>query len=307
VVTPDVLNVRSTPSVQGAKVGSLKRGDVVVSLASSPDGRWVKVQRGTLVGWSAREYLAVRQASGPLARILDLVAGSELARYRWQDRGTAPLGYLKGMTLVFARAYCKLRAGDSAAREMARASSGNTEKDALAHYAPEFARLGMKNDAAGSDTLRHLFVLLIGLGMRESGGRHCAGRDTSASNTSADTAEAGLFQTSYNARKAHPAMVRLFKQYAAKPSDFQDVFREGVRCKAGDLEDFGTGDGKEFQRLSKACPAFAAEFTAVGLRNVRKHWGPINRKAAEIRPECDALLRQVEQVVDQGGLCPSLV
>jgi hypothetical protein len=102
-------------------------------------------------------------------------------------------------------------------------------------------------------------------------------------------------------------MVRLFKQYAAKPSDFQDVFREGVRCKAGDLEDFGTGDGKEFQRLSKACPAFAAEFTAVGLRNVRKHWGPINRKAAEIRPECDALLRQVEQVVDQGGLCPSLV
>jgi hypothetical protein len=58
----------------------------------------------------------------------------------------------------------------------------------------------MRNDVSGIDTLRHLFVLMIGLGMRESSGRYCEGRDQSASNTSADTAEAGLFQTSWNAR-----------------------------------------------------------------------------------------------------------
>jgi hypothetical protein len=60
-----------------------------------------------------------------------------------------------------------------------------------------------------------------------------------------------------------------------------------------------TGDGAEFQRLSKACPAFAAEFTAVGLRNIRKHWGPINRREVEVRSECEAMLRRVQTAVDE--------
>ena len=37
--------------------------------------------------------------------------------------------------------------------------------DALAWYANEFAALGMSNAMGGTDTLRHLFVLLIGLGI----------------------------------------------------------------------------------------------------------------------------------------------
>jgi len=35
--------------------------------------------------------------------------------------------------------------------------------------------------------------------MRESSGQYCCGRDTSEDNTTADTAEAGLFQMSWNA------------------------------------------------------------------------------------------------------------
>ena len=35
----------------------------------------------------------------------------------------------------------------------------------------------MRNDVSGIDTLRHLFVLMIGLGMRELSGRYCEGRD----------------------------------------------------------------------------------------------------------------------------------
>jgi hypothetical protein len=101
-------------------------------------------------------------------------------------------------------------------------------------------------------------------------------------------------------------MLQLFRQYSANPSGFVEVFREGVKCKDSDLENFGEGDGREFQRLSKACPAFAAEFSAVGLRNVRKHWGPINRKAVEIRPECDDMLMQVQKVVDEFELCQML-
>jgi hypothetical protein len=239
-------------------------------------------------------------------KIIQIAAGSDIARYPWLDRGIAPLGYIKGMALVYSRVYCKLRGGDAAATEMAKANTGNAGTDALAHYAREFDAAGMSNNAAGTDTLRHLFVLLIGLGMRESSGHYCEGRDTSAANTTAETAEAGLFQTSFNARHGSPLMTDLFRQYSANPSGFLEVFKEGVTCSAADLTNFGAGDGKEFQRLSKASPAFAAEFTAVGLRNIRAHWGPINNKVAEIRPQCDAMLLQVQNAIDQSNLCPLL-
>ena len=238
-----------------------------------------------------------------LDQIIRIAADSEIARIHWNDRGVAPAGYIKGMAVVYARVFCKLKAGDAAALEMAKANTGNSAKDALAWYDQQFLDAGMDNSADGPDTLRHLFTLLIGMGMRESSGKYCAGRDTSASNTTADTAEAGLFQTSYNARNASPLLPQLFTHYA-NSSDFVEIFKEGVHCTAADLENFGTGDGQEFQRLSKACPPFAAEFAAVGLRNVRKHWGTINSRATEVRPECDAMLMAVQNEVDASDLCP---
>jgi hypothetical protein len=192
--------------------------------------------------------------------------------------------------------------------EMAKAKTADAERDAMAWYSEIFGAAGMNNDIAGVDTLRHLFVLLIGLGMRESSGKHCEGRDRSASNTTAETAEAGLFQTSFNARSASPLLPQLFAHYLAHPNGFIEVFREGVHCPDASLENFGSGDGKEFQRLSKECPAFAAEFAAVGLRHIRKHWGPINTKAAEVRPECDEMLRQVQDAVDASpAICVELL
>jgi Putative peptidoglycan binding domain len=216
-------------------------------------------------------------AGGPIDEIIRIAAASDIARFSWKDRGLAPVGYIKGMALVYGRVYCKLQQEDAAVTDMARAKTMDADRDALAWYSDVFDAAGMNNDSASVDTLRHLFVLLIGLGMRESSGKHCEGRDMSASNTTAETAEAGLFQTSFNARTAS-------------------------------LENFGAGDGKEFQRLSKECPAFAAEFTAVALRHRRKHWGPINRKGAEVRPECDAMLLQVQAVVDASpGICSALL
>ena len=200
-----------------------------------------------------------------------------------------------------------LGAGDDAVTAMAKPNSADGAHDALAWYDPIFVAAGMSNDAAGADTLRHLFVLLIGLGKRESSGKYCEGRDRSASNTTAETAEAGLFQTSFNARTASPLLPTIFAAYSENPSGFVRVFKEGVSCSAADLENFGSGDGAEFQRLSKACPAFAAEFAALGLRHLRTHWGPINRKGAEVRPECDAMLRQVQAAVDASPeLCSAL-
>ena len=235
-------------------------------------------------------------------QIIQIAANSAIARYRWNDRGIAPAGYIKGMALVYARVYCKLKADDTAATEMAKANTGDEAKDALAWYDQKFLNVGLNNNIDGVHTLRHLFVLLIGLGMRESSGKYCEGRDRGASNTTSDTAEAGLFQTSYNARTASPELPLLFVQYA-NSSGFLDIFKEGVICKNTANENFGTGDGKEFQRLSKVCPAFAVEFTAVALRNRRKHWGPINERKAEIRSECDTMLIQVQDAVDKLKLC----
>lgn len=234
----------------------------------------------------------------PIARITRIAADSAIARFGWADRGRAPIGYIKGMALTYARVHCNLLTGDAFAADMARADSGDGGRDALAWYHDVFAAAGMHNGSDGADTLRHLFVLLVGLGMRESSGRHCEGRDVSAANTTAETAEAGLFQTSFNARTASPLLPQLFARYRQNPSGFLDVFAEGVTCSAADLQNFGAGDGREFQQLSKDCPAFAAEFTAVALRHIRTHWGPITRRAAQVRPECDEMLRAVQEVVD---------
>jgi hypothetical protein len=307
-VTVDSLNVRRSASLQGAIVGSLSQGDIVDWLDLSPDGNWCRIKKANLTGWSSPRFLIPEVAAappGPLDEIIQIAGSSAIAGYSWKNRGVAPRGYIKGMALVYARAYCKLKAGDAAAVEMAKANTGDTSKDALAWYAQVFQNAGMNNEAAGVNTLRHLFVLLIGLGMRESSGRYCEGRDRSANNTGANTAEAGMFQVSFDARIASPLLPQLFQQYKAKPtSGFVDVFKEGVTPTAKDLENFGTGDGRDFQQLCKECPAFAAEFAAVGLRNIRKHWGPIINRAAEVRPEANLTLTQVEHAVDISKLCP---
>ena len=233
----------------------------------------------------------------PIAEIVQIAASSALARVSWGGRGAAPAGYIKGMAVMFAVALRKLAQGDPAATEMAKATSGDSSRDALAHYASEFARLGMRNDVSGPDTLRHLFVLMIGLGMRESSGRYCEGRDQSASNTSADTAEAGLFQMSWDANGASRQIPRLLDEYQANGGGYREIFCEGVTPRRGELDNCGSGTGLRFQQMCKERPGFAVESAAVGLRNLRKHWGPINRHEAELRPEADDMFRQVQRLM----------
>lgn len=309
-VTASALNVREKPSLQGKIIGTLLKNDVVEHLDTSEDQKWLKVQKGNLVGWSSQKFLTASLPESPSslkATIIEIANSSGIATFNWPDRGIAPRGYTRGMALTFARVYCKFRSDSPYALEMAKANTGNSAKDALSHYATKFQQLGMDNEASSAVTLRHLFVLLLGLGMRESSGRHCEGRDQSATNTTSDTAEAGLFQTSWNARSANALLPALFEDYHTNPAGFLDVFKEGVTPKPKDLQNFGSGNGKEFQRLSKECPAFAVEFAAIGLRNVRKHWGPINTRAALLRPEADRMFLRVQQAVDESNLCSEVL
>jgi hypothetical protein len=242
-----------------------------------------------------------------IAKISGVASGSAIASYQWANRGKAPTGYIKGMAVSYAKVYHELGAKNAYAVEMAKAVTDDGSKDALKHYEEIFQQAGMDNTKAGVNTLRHLFVLMLGLGMRESSGKHCEGRDRSAHNTTAETAEAGLFQTSFNARRASPLLPKLFAEFNANPTpSYTDVFKEGVRCTEANLENFGEGDGRDFQKLSKDCPFFALEFAAIGLRNIRKHWGPINRRDAEIKPDADTMFQEVQKLVDQDKLGPLL-
>ena len=78
----------------------------------------------------------------------------------------------------------------------------------------------MRNDRGGAETLRHLFMLMMGLGRRESSGRYCEGydREPNRDPLTSESAEAGLFQMSWNGRSMsalHQAAVREYKQMAA--------------------------------------------------------------------------------------------
>jgi hypothetical protein len=234
--------------------------------------------------------------------ILDIVNKSTIINYSWKDRGKAPLGYYQGMALMFARLYCRLKQGDIIAKEIAKPANGNPNKDSLSYYEDIFEALGMDNESAGVDTLRHSFVMMVGLGMRESSGRHCVGRDTTADNTTAETAEAGLFQTSYNARSLNPLLAQIFESYKINPNGFIEIFNKIKPCGNNNWENFGEGNGKDFQKLSKECPGFAVEFSAVAIRNSSKHWGPIKNRKVEIKSECDVMFLKVQNYIDQNNV-----
>jgi hypothetical protein len=268
------------------------------------------------LGRRARAELApppvAAAAVGIIDQITALAANSKIAKYGWKDDGgKAPLAYIKGMALVYARVYCKLKAGDPAATEMAKAKSAGNNQDVLVFYDPIFAAAGLANNGSGTNILRHLFVLLTGVGVRESSGRYCMGRYMQQNFSTADSAEAGLFQASFDVTThCKIILAKLFADYTANPSGFLDTFKVGIACDAQNWKNWGdpADPGYKFQQLTKTCPAFAAEFAAVGLRNHRGTWGSINRKIVEVVPDCDTMFSDVETLMDSApGLCAQVV
>jgi uncharacterized protein (TIGR02594 family) len=234
------------------------------------------------------------------ARIKEIANTSDIASYEWEDRGEAPTGWTQGMALAFATTYRKLKANHPAALEMAKART-DSDKDALNEYREDFDDLDMSNERAGADTLRHLYALMLGHGMRESSGEHCCGRDQSADNYDSDTCEAGAFQTSYNAAGAsNPEFDDLMDEYISGNSPgYLDAFAEDVSCSSSDWESYGSGRGREFQDLCKNEPAFSAESCGLTLRNLCNHYGPIIRHETELREDADAMFLDVQDYVDE--------
>jgi hypothetical protein len=118
-------------------------------------------------------------------RIIAAAKASAIARHDWKQRGPACIGYTSGMAVSYAAAYARLQAHDPVADRMSRAlepafrdTHGHLKGDALTWYNDQFKAISM-GAATPVERLRRLFVLLLGLGMRESSGRYCEGRDRS--------------------------------------------------------------------------------------------------------------------------------
>jgi hypothetical protein len=238
-------------------------------------------------------------------KILAAIRYDPLFEYDWDDRGQAPSAYINGMALTFAFALQEYLDENAFAVEIAKAASGNAEKDALSYYAEEFDDLDMDNSEDGVATLRHLFVMLVGLGMRESSGLYYEGRDQSADNMEADTTESGLFQTSWNISSCSDTLMNeLLDIYWTDPNGWLEVFGKGLSPTAAGLEHYGSGDGARYQFLAKYAPAFAVLVTALGLRKNRGHWGPVGRMEVELTEEADSMLERVQDVIMQRPAVP---
>jgi len=220
-----------------------------------------------------------------------IASESAAARVNWKNRGVAPIGYVKGMALAFAKEVCNPNPIVSAV------AIGSSDKDVLKYYESQIKEIKAENLSSSMKT----YVLLLGLGMRESSGEYCTGRDGSANNIQADTAEGGILQTSYDSRGADPSLAPFFKNYSGKCN--LEIFKEGVSCGTSYLKNWGTGaDGLAFQKKVKECPSFAVEYAAITTRKLRKHYGPINRMEVEFRKEAVELFTAVEMFVKKNPL-----
>lgn len=258
------------------------------------------------------------------AAVLAIVAKSSCRTFEWgHDQGQAPAGYTKGMALTYGKAVCDFKKGTKHAQLISKPFDGTFSSkadeakrdryDGLSYLNSLFEEVDLTNDGTDLERFRNTYLLEMGLGMQESSGRHCCGRDPGPKYTDPVEVEAGAWQTSFNSlesvrlRSAEAAAVMsgIYSDYKAGKRDcLLKDFQEGVNCNGGNWTDIGTGPGKDFQAYSKACPAFAADWATVVLRfnsGSNGHYGPILNRIVDISGECGEMLAQIESVSDCGG------
>ena len=205
--------------------------------------------------------------------------------YKWKDRGRAPIGYLTGLALTQMRGESRAAHGSILGMNL-----GSPDKDTLAHYKPGLDAAGIPLTTA-QDRAAATYLILAGLGMRESSGNYLEGWDESASGLKESTAETGLFQVSYGSMPKHDEIAKIYDEYRADISGCMlTQFEPGTKAQTGkNTKPLGTGAGRDFQIFTKACPAFATEYAALALRlngGLKGEWGPIRRKEVEIQKHC---------------------
>ena len=116
------------------------------------------------------------QSADSTTAIISLIDQSRISKLNWNNRGIAPYGYYYGMGLTFAKLYGRLKQGDVILKEITKPLN-SFRPDSLYKFDRIFADLGMNNSTSDTSRLRHIFVLMFGLGIMESSGRCCCGWD----------------------------------------------------------------------------------------------------------------------------------
>lgn len=226
--------------------------------------------------------------------IYNIADDSACTKYNWKNRGKAYPSYIRGLALMYAKQKCG-QGTDFIKQPKAtgKNSLGRNYEDALVHY-------GIK----GSELETYTF--LIGLGMRESNGKYCKGRDKSQNFTKSDNAEAGIYQMAYVARVFNSELKPLYEKYKSGqlPCELDTFKSDAIKCTSYDAKTYGSGEGAAWQKLMKRCPAASVQWAAILIRSQYRHFGPIIRKEVEVLPQCRSMLQNVEKAIS--GRCGEL-
>lgn len=215
----------------------------------------------------------------PVASIEQVVMANGCKDHYFKERGKPPLAFIMGIAYTYKQAKCS----QNFVGLVTVPHKG--VKDVMQHY-------GL------APNLQNIFTLLVGLGMRESSGRHCTGRDMSAGFSTSQSAEAGLWQTSYDARYLDKNLPEYSDKWAGEC--FLEHYSKNITCSQNDWKYWGTElSGRLFQEKAKKCPAFHAEYTAITMRANKNHFGPFygSRKVAEFVPACLELFEKLNTVI----------
>ena len=277
-------------------------GKMYVGIRTRGAGKvWGNIYKMTVTKVADKKTVTkVAKLSFPSNEVLEkiklIAANSPITKYEWNDRGKSSIGYIKGVAVTYAKSYLELKSKQNTAVSEMSQVVGDTKKDALAFY-----EVKTNSDV---DRLRAVYTLALGLGMRESSGNTTVGWDksklteTPPIEPTAENSEGGLFQVSWDSRDKSPWLLKLYDQYQATPNQCSlSVFMEKVKDKNEQI--FGSGDGAKFQTFMKECPALATEYVMVMLRVNRRHFGPINTKKAEYKPDAEKMFKDIEKVIDK--------
>lgn len=207
------------------------------------------------------------------------------------DHDPAPRGFVKGVALTYAKSICDARDPTKAATAVMVRPVGSASSDALGHY--------QITAATPIERLRAVYTLAMGVAMRESSGNTTAGPCTCVKpeDQTPEKAEAGLYQTSFDSLGKDPSLKPLMTAYQANTGACRlATFMEGVHDLH--IPPFGTsGPPVDYQKFTKACPAFATEYVMVMLRVNRTHFGTVNSKHAKFVAACSKMFTDIEAVV----------
>lgn len=221
-------------------------------------------------------------------------------------------GYLYGIALNFARNYCEQSRLKSSTTEAEKNFLQTLSSQPNSKLRPDDSLIHVSKGKIKNTPLVETFALVYSLGMIESDGNFKEGRDKAAFNVEPETAEAGLFQVSYDSQVINQYVPENIYRYLLEkynfgqsPNCMNDVYSINQEFSSNQSS-WGWGEGLKFQDSMKLCPALATDYMAYLLRITHKHNGPLLRKDAQAKPPCQKLLSKWEHFIHRNQLCNSL-